>query len=144
MTAASSAPNAVLLDTNVFSYVIKKDALARLYDKHLDGKQQTLCFAVVAELLQGAQKSGWGARNIGKLEAAISTVTIIPYDLGVCRAYASLWNETNPDGSQRTFANNDRWIAACAIHHGIALVSHNRRHFQGISGLTLVSEAPQP
>lgn len=136
--------SAVLLDTNVFSYVLKKHALAALYDKHLDGKQQTLCFAVVAELLQGARMSGWGAANIAKLEASIRTVIIIPYDLGVCRAWASLCDAKNPDGSSRTFENNDRWIAACAIHHKLPLISHNRSHFEGIPGLDLISEAPSP
>jgi predicted nucleic acid-binding protein len=118
--------DAVLLDTNVFSYVLNKHSLAASYDKHLDGKQQTLCFAVVAELLQGAQMRGWGAAKIGNLEASFHNITIIPYDLGVCRAWASLWAVKHPDGSSRGFENNDRWIAACALHHGIPLVSQSK------------------
>jgi predicted nucleic acid-binding protein len=133
--------SAVLLDTNVFSYVLKKHILAARYDKHLDGKQQTLCFAVVAELLQGAQMRNWGATSIASLEGSFHTVTIIPYDLGVCRAWASLCRARNPDGSARTFENNDRWIAACALHHDLPLISHNRAHFEGIPGLRLISEA---
>ena len=134
--------SAVLLDANVFSYVLKKHPLAALYDKHLNGKQQTLCFAVVAELLQATQMRAWGPAKIAKLEESIRTVTVIPYDLGVCRAWASLCSAKNPDGSSRSFENNDRWIAARAIHHDIPLVSHNRRHFQGIPKLKLISEAP--
>ena len=134
--------SAVLLDTNVFSYVLKKHDLARLYDKHLDGQQQTLCFAVVAELLQGAEVLNWSPARIAQLEERLHTVTIIPYDIGVCHAWAKLVHEKNADGSVRSSGNNDRWIAACAIHHGIPLISHNRRHFAGISGLTLISEAP--
>ena len=133
---------AVLLDTDVFSFVMKQHDLAKLYDKHLDGKQQTLCFAVVAELLQGVKIRGWGPEKVSKLESTFKTVTIIPYDIGVCRAWADLYNAKNPDGSARTYGNNDRWIAACAIHHGIPLISHNRRHFEGTPGLTLISEAP--
>jgi predicted nucleic acid-binding protein len=48
----------------------------------------------------------------------------------------------NPDGSKRTFENNDRWIAACAIHHDIPLITHNRKHFEGTQKLKLISEAP--
>jgi predicted nucleic acid-binding protein len=132
----------VLLDTNVFSYVLKKHDLARLYDKHLDGRQQTLCFAVVAELMQGAMVLKWTPARIAQLEERLHTVTIIPYDIGVCRAWANLCDAKNHDGSARSFGNNDRWIAACAIHHGVPLISHNRRHFTGIPGLTLISEAP--
>jgi len=134
--------SAVLLDTNVFSYVLKRHPIASLYDKHLDGRQQTLCFAVVAELLQGARVRNWGAGMIAQLEESLRTVTIIPYDVGVCRVWASLCDAKNIDGSARVFGNNDRWIAACAMHHGVPLISHNRKHFTGIPGLTLVSEAP--
>lgn len=100
------------------------------------------CFAVVAELLQGARLRNWGAAKVAKLEEAIRTVTIIPYDIGVCREWALLSDAKNPDGSSRTFENNDRWIAACAIHHDVALITHNRQHFEGIPRLRLISEAP--
>ena len=33
------------------------------------------------------------------------------------------------------------WIAATALRHGIPIVTHNRQHFEGISGLTVISEA---
>jgi len=90
--------------------------------------------------LSGAP-SGWGAANIAKLEESFSTLTIIPYDIGVCRAWASLWNAKTPSGSSRTFENNDRWIAACALHHDIPLITHNRTHFEGIPKLRIISEA---
>lgn len=38
-------------------------------------------------------------------------------------------------------ADNDLWIAACAIRHSIPLVSNNFKHFDGIPGLILRSEA---
>jgi tRNA(fMet)-specific endonuclease VapC len=134
--------DAVLLDTNVLSYVIKNHVTARLYDKHLDGKQQTTCFAVIAELLQAAKLRGWQEKNVTALEATLRAITVIPYDMEVCRAWASLSGLKTSTGSDRTFENNDRWIAACAIHHGLPLVTHNRKHFEGIPSLTVISEAP--
>jgi predicted nucleic acid-binding protein len=134
--------SAVLLDTNVFSYVLKKHPLAALYDRHLDKKQQTISFVTVAELLQGAMLAKWGPANVAKLEEAIRTVTIIPYDLEVCRQWASLCGLKNKDGSPRTIETNDRWIAACALHHQLPLISHNRNHFEYLPGLELISEAP--
>ena len=41
-------------------------------------------------------------------------------------------------------SSNDLWIAACARRHGIPIVSNNRKHFEGIPGITLISEAPSP
>jgi hypothetical protein len=39
-------------------------------------------------------------------------------------------------------AANDLWIASCAIRHAIPLISNNRKHFEKIPGLTLISETP--
>jgi hypothetical protein len=39
-------------------------------------------------------------------------------------------------------ADNDLWIAACAVRHSIPLVSNNQAHFEGIPGLILITEAP--
>jgi tRNA(fMet)-specific endonuclease VapC len=133
--------SAVLIDTDVFSYVLKRDPAAAAYERHLTGKQQTLCFAVVAELLQGAIKRDWGHARIARLEQSISTLTVIPYDIGVVRAWAALANLKTETGSDRTMGCMDRWIAACAIHHGIPLVTNNRGDFEGIPGLLVISEA---
>jgi predicted nucleic acid-binding protein len=37
-------------------------------------------------------------------------------------------------------ATLDAWIAATALRHGLRLVTHNRRHFEGITGLRIISE----
>jgi predicted nucleic acid-binding protein len=34
---------------------------------------------------------------------------------------------------------NDLWIAACAVHHGLPLVTGNPRHFAGLPGLTVLT-----
>jgi hypothetical protein len=42
----------------------------------------------------------------------------------------------------RVVADNDLWIASCAVRHKLPLISNNRKHFQAIPELTLISEAP--
>lgn len=134
--------SAVLLDTNICSYLLKHDTRADLYARHLEGQQQVLCFVVVAELLEGAELRGWGPANQARLLRYLRALPILPYNIGVCHAWAKLSGLRLPDGSARPVAPNDRWIAACAIHYGLPLISHNRRHFEGLPGLTLISEAP--
>lgn len=41
----------------------------------------------------------------------------------------------------RPVAPSDAWIAAVALRHGLPLVTHNRRHFEQLAGLTLISES---
>ena len=55
-------------------------------------------------------------------------------------SYGRLSLEKTPKGSDRTIAPNDRWIAACALHHQLPLVTNNARHFEGITGLTVITE----
>lgn len=134
--------DAVLLDTDVYSYLLKGDSRADAYRRHLRGRTPAISFVTVGELYVWAQKRGWGATRITELERRLRAVVIVPFDLEVCRAYAGLSNLKLPDGTARTIAANDRWIAACAIRHGVPLLSNNRRHFEDLPGLTLICEAP--
>lgn len=66
---------------------------------------------------------------------------IVPYNIDICLAYGRLALERTESGTHRVIAPNDRWIAACAIHHKLPLVTNNAAHFRGIAGLTLITEA---
>lgn len=132
--------NAVLLDTDVFSYLMKPgDTRAKAYSKHVKGKTVAISFVTYGELLFGATKKGWGAKKIRKLEERLKAVVVVPYDDELCRTYGKV-RASLPRGV--TVAPNDLWIAACAIRHGIPLVSNNKKHFEKIPGLTLITETP--
>jgi predicted nucleic acid-binding protein len=132
----------VLLDTDVFSYLLKDHRSGDLYRRHVYGKAIAISFVSIGELYSGATKSGWGPKRLEKLENRLRTALIVSLDLDVCRAYATIRNQKSLTGSHRVFETNDAWIAACAVRHALPLVSNNRRHFECIPGLTLISEAP--
>ena len=48
-------------------------------------------------------------------------------------------NETRRAGTPMSVA--DAWVAATALHLQLPLVTHNRTHFAGIAGLTIISES---
>jgi tRNA(fMet)-specific endonuclease VapC len=50
----------VLLDTDVFSFLFKKDSRAALYTSDLDDAQPCLSFQAVAELRYWALVRHWG------------------------------------------------------------------------------------
>lgn len=132
--------NAVLLDTDVFSYLMKPgDTRAKVYDKHVKGKTVAVSFITYGELLFGATKKKWGANKLRKLEERLKAVVVVPYDNEICRTYAKI-RASLPPGI--TVAPNDLWIAACAMRHGIPLVSNNKKHFEKIPGLNLITENP--
>jgi tRNA(fMet)-specific endonuclease VapC len=127
-----------LVDTDVYSYLMNGTGYAALYRPHVEGKLVAISFITVGELYDGAFRKNWGAERIADLKDRLRSVTIVPYDDSVCRTYAEIKSAMQSKG--KTVDDNDLWIAACAIRHGIPLVSNNFKHFDGIPGLVLRSE----
>jgi tRNA(fMet)-specific endonuclease VapC len=131
---------AVLLDTDVFSYLMKpSDTRAALYRPHVKDKTVAISFVTVGELYYGAEKKGWSAKTRQNLEERLKAVVIVPYDAELCRTFGRVKASL---AAGVVVATNDLWIASCAIRHAIPLVSNNRKHFEKIPNLTLISETP--
>jgi predicted nucleic acid-binding protein len=128
-----------LLDADVFSYLMRPDLpWGGLYPPHVVGKAIAVSFITVGELLFGARKRNWGARKVADLRLRLRSAVILPYDLALCEAYGNLKAAVYSSG--RVIADNDLWIAACALRHSVPLISNNRAHFEGIPGLVLKTE----
>lgn len=128
-----------LLDTDVFSYLLKDDSRADFYRKHIQGKTVALTFVTVGELYHWAEKKKWGAKKVANLEQRLRATVIIPYDLEICRVYGKLRSGLKTSqGSQRNVGSNDLWIAACAIRHNLTLLTKNGNDFEGIPELKLI------
>ena len=130
---------AVLIDTDVFSFLMSGGSYAALYRPHVEGKLIAISFITVGELYFGAKRRAWGERKVADLKDRLRAVAIVPYDVDVCLAYAEIKAACEAKGT--SVADNDLWIAACAIRHSIPLVSNNYKHFKVIPGLILKSES---
>ena len=136
-----SDPNAeaVLVDTDVFSYLMHGSNYASLYRPHVAGKLIAVSFITVGELYFGAYRKNWGKDRLADLKDRLRRVTIVPYDEGICTKYAEIKSACERKG--KSVGANDLWIAACATRHSIPLVSNNFKHFDGSPELVLRSEA---
>ena len=131
--------DAVVLDTDVFSYINKPtDPRGEIYRKRVQGKLLAVSFVTVGELLFGAYKANWGTAKLEALKERLRSVVIVPYDLAICQTYADLRSRLEKSGRQTK--DNDLWIAACAVRHSIPLATNNRAHFEGIPSLILICE----
>ena len=130
--------DAVLLDTDVFSYLMKNDTRGNAYRQHVKNKTVAISFVTVGELYYWAEKRNWSAKNRRALEDRIKAVVVVPYDAQLCRAYGKLRVSL---AAGVNVAGNDLWIAACSIRHGIPLITNNRKHFEQIPNLNLISES---
>jgi predicted nucleic acid-binding protein len=127
-----------LLDTNIVSYLFKGHSLAVKYRPHLTGHTLAVCFMTEAELFEGAFRSRWAPRRMARLEALLATFLYIPSSPDLSRR----WGQVRTERQARPIGAADAWIAAAALVYGCDLVTHNPSDFQGIAGLTVLSEAP--
>lgn len=136
--------DAVLLDTDVFSFFLKAaDTRAALYLPHIRGKSMVLSFVTVGELYVWAARRHWNAKRVAFLEQRLQGLVIVPYDFELCKIYGKVRAGLLDKG--RPVASNDLWIASSAIRHSIPLVTHNAKHFASIRGLRVITEShPAP
>lgn len=130
----------IIIDTNVFSYIFRREALGGPYLTYIEGRPALPSFVTVGELLLGVQLRGWGEWRKAEILKFISQHTILESNRAVSESYAYIMFELRQLG--RPVSSNDAWIAATAIAYGKTLLSHNRRDFENITGLELVSFAP--
>jgi tRNA(fMet)-specific endonuclease VapC len=125
----------VVVDTDVFSFLYKHDTRGALYQSHLSGKTLQLAFATVAELYYWAVRYKWGQARVDDLRAAIARYTILEWDDATAWEWAHVMSVIG-----RPVAEADAWVAAVTIRHDMPLVTHNRKHFERIPQLTVISE----
>jgi tRNA(fMet)-specific endonuclease VapC len=130
---------AVLLDTDVFSFVFKRDTRAALYAPHLSGAQPCLSFQTVAELYHWALVRRWGEARRQSLDASLGRCLVLPYDDAMSRHWAEVTAHRRRVG--RPIECGDAWIAAGAVRHGLPLLTHNAGDYADIPGLQLICHA---
>jgi predicted nucleic acid-binding protein len=128
----------MLVDTNIVSYIYKRDTRAKLYEPHLTGQTLFVSFMTVAELYRWPIEKNWGEPKKQELVQFLKNFAVLPYDEGLAWSWAELVGKTCRG---RPMSLTDSWIAATALRHKIPLVTHNRKHFEQVPGLTIISES---
>src|SRR4051794_36100687 len=100
----------VLLDTDVVSYLFKRDSRGKLYEAHLLNHELAIAIMTVAELFQWASMYRWGLARRQRLETWLELFTILPVDIEGCRAWAIVRAHRAALG--RAISPQDAWIAA--------------------------------
>ena len=129
----------VLLDTDVFSFLFRRDARCLSYRDDVLGKRWCISFATAAELRFGAIWRGWGERRRKELEDAIAGAAILSADDVLIHWWAQVKAARQQIG--RPISSEDCWIAATALRHDLPLLTHNAADFQDIDRLKLITHA---
>ncbi|WP_027876997.1 type II toxin-antitoxin system VapC family toxin [Meiothermus cerbereus] len=128
----------LLVDTNIISYAYNEHRLWEVYQPMLEGQQLLVAAQSVAELRFGALFKNWGERKRRRLEVLLSSFVVVHTDDEICTAWARVRSEALTKG--RPIGAGDAWIAATARVLDIPLVTHNRRDFDFLENITLISE----
>jgi predicted nucleic acid-binding protein len=128
---------AIVLDTDVFSFLAKGDSRGLSYLPHLVGVQQCICFQTVAGLRLWIIVRKWGDARQQALEADIRKFVVLPFDSDMATHWAQITALRRALG--QPIDCGDAWIASAARRHDATLLSHNRSHYLGIPDLKLIS-----
>jgi len=129
----------LLVDTNIISYAYNEHSLWEVYQPILEEKQLLVAAQSVAELRFGALFKNWGERKRRRLEVLLSSFVVVHTDDDICSAWARVRSEALTKG--RPIGAGDAWIAATARALEIPLVTHNRRDFDFLENITIISES---
>jgi predicted nucleic acid-binding protein len=127
-----------ILDTDVCSFLFKRDTRAEGYRSHLVGKTLCLSFQTVAELYQWAEINNWGTARRARLDRWLTHFVILPYDNETAQVWARIRSSRRRQG--RPISTADAWIAACALRYNCSLITHNAAAYQHIDQLTVITE----
>ena len=129
----------VIVDTDVTSYLLKEDSRAALYRPHLFGLPKMISFMTLAELRRWELQSNWGVKRIRQAREFLNDFTVIYADEELCRLWAKIKSDAYRKG--RPIETADAWVAAVALMFDIPLVTNNRKHFENVGNLKIISEA---
>lgn len=130
----------VVLDTDVWSFVFKRDSRAERYRVHLEGNVLYVSFQTVAELYQWAETANWGEKRRAKLQEWLRRFEVLGYDDATAQIWARIRAERDRQG--HSIAAQDAWVAACALRHGYPLVTHNATDHEEVTDLIMISQTP--
>src|ERR1035437_9265919 len=127
----------IVVDTDVASYIFNWHSLAQQYSDALRGSELVLSSMTIAEMRMGAISAGWGSRRRVLLEQFVQRFELVYADNDPC----TVWARIRADGraAGRPLSPQDAWSAATALALDAPLATNNRRDFEHVQQLRLLS-----
>ena len=124
-----------LLDTNICVYWLKGN-------EHIEQKVLSvgidnifISFVTVSELYYGAYKSERVDENLAMMRKLTDRINVIDSDDAISKAFGNL--KASLESAGLIIDDADMFIAACALVHGLTMVTNNTKHFKRIKELKL-------
>ncbi len=123
-----------LLDTGIVLALFANDlAVVKQIE---DAEEVFIPSIVIGELYYGARKSGRVRENVARVDLFAEANVILICDIETCRWYGVVKDLLRQKES--TIPENDVWIAALALRHGLILVTRDS-NFNEVTNLKTVT-----
>ncbi len=122
----------VLTDTSVLIGRFRREARAMAALGRVAEHELALCDAVVAEVLAGTRNKGEFAATKSEL---FTNFKVLPFTEDVSIRFRAILDELEHG---RDIHLADHLIAATALAHNVPLLTLNKKHFAGITGLKVI------
>ena len=129
---------ALLFDTDAISELLRRKPSPTYlkWVRTIPREDQFTSAVCVGELFKGAYRSSARDHHLKNIkERVLPAITVLPYDIATAQVFGKIRAVLEEQG--RLLSDADLQIAATAIHHGLALVTGNVRHFERIPDLKL-------
>ncbi len=92
----------------------------------------------LAELYEGVYYSRNPTESEVVLQRFLTGISVLPVDEDVCKVFGRERGKLRREG--KTVGDFDLLIASTCFHHDLTLCTNNRRHFEMLEGLRMVSQ----
>jgi tRNA(fMet)-specific endonuclease VapC len=123
-----------LLDTNVIIALFAEDKAIK--DNLGKAGEVFVPSIAIGELCYGARKSARAKENLARIDEFAANNVVLGCDTETARRYGDVKNALRIKG--RPIPENDIWIAAVALQHGLTLVTRDT-HFGEIESLSIAA-----
>jgi tRNA(fMet)-specific endonuclease VapC len=119
-----------LLDTNIIIALFADEVAVK--DNLAKADEVFASSIAIGELCFGARKSGRAKENLSHIDEFAGNNVVLGCDTDTARRYGEIKNALRLKG--RPLPENDIWIAAVALQHGLTLITRDS-HFNEIDKL---------
>ena len=127
----------IVLDTDVLSFIFKRDTRAEFFLPHTEGRPALISFMTEAELERWALQAGWGDARVARLRHFLKRFLVVPSSEMLGREWAAVMVEARSAG--RRIETADAWIAATALLYDAPLATNNQADYRGVQRLRMLS-----
>ena len=120
----------VLIDSSVAIAAFRNNEVVL---RRLARVQAVVTMTILAEFYYGAYRAAQTGRQLAYIAGLIGNSVLLTGDRETADRYGALKHALRQQGM--LIPENDLWIAAAALRHGLPLATRDTQHFGRVSGL---------